>query len=88
MSINNYNDEKINSNKNGLIVFLLCFFLGGIGLHRFYVGKTKTGLLWLLTFGCFGFGIIIDMIFIVTCKFKDCYGLKIEFPGNISARNR
>ncbi len=72
------------SSKNGLIVLLLCFFLGGLGIHRFYVGKIKTGILWLLTFGFFGIGTIVDMILIVMSKFEDSNGFKISFPGKLT----
>ena len=33
------------SDKSRLIAFLLCFFFGGLGVHRFYVGKVGTGIL-------------------------------------------
>lgn len=41
-----YDREDI-SNKNLLICTLLAFFFGSIGLHRFYVGKWKTGLIYI-----------------------------------------
>lgn len=45
-----------------------CFWLLGLlgicGVHRFYAGKWKTGLLWLFTFGLLGIGQIIDLILI------------------------
>ena len=36
-------------------------FFGVIGIHRFYMGKLLTGLLFLLTGGLFGFGYIYDL---------------------------
>lgn len=36
------------SQKSRLTAFLLAFFLGGFGTHRFYVGKVKSGLVMLI----------------------------------------
>ncbi|MCL1668015.1 TM2 domain-containing protein [Elizabethkingia ursingii] len=33
--------------KNKFITVLLAFFLGGLGIHRFYLGETKKGLFYL-----------------------------------------
>ncbi len=62
------------SNKSRLVAFLLSFFLGWIGVHRFYVGKIGTGILWLFTGGCFGIGNFVDWIMILAGAFKDKEG--------------
>lgn len=41
---------------------LWCLCLGGLcGVHRIYMGKWGTGLLWLLTFGLLGVGQLVDL---------------------------
>jgi len=55
-------------------VLLLSIFLGGLGVHRFYVGKTGSGIAMLLTGGGCGVWAIIDIISIVTGKFTDGEG--------------
>lgn len=60
--------------KSWLVTLLLCIFLGNLGIHRFYVGKFGTGLLYLLTCGLFGIGSFVNLIFIITKKFTDSDG--------------
>lgn len=54
------------SPKDKKVAFLLCFFLGTSGAHRFYEGRIGTGILWLLTGGLFGIGWLADLIRIGT----------------------
>ena len=65
------------SNKRILPAFLLCFFLGMLGIHRFYVGKVGTGILQILTLGGLGIWVLIDFIMIIVGSFTDKEGNKI-----------
>ena len=62
------------SKKSRLAAFLLCFFLGEFGAHYFYVGRIWMGILYLFTFGLFGFGWLVDVIRIAVGTFKDKNG--------------
>jgi hypothetical protein len=66
------------SDKKFLTAILLCLFLGVLGAHRFYAGKTETGILQLCTFGGLGVWVLIDLIMLVMGKFTDKQGLPIK----------
>ena len=42
------------------LAWILLTFLGVFGIHRFYLGKWGTGILYLVTLGLFGIGLIYD----------------------------
>lgn len=89
--INNVNantNTNTNVNQNGLtgtgvsakskmVTLILAIFLGYLGVHRFYVGKTGSGIVWLFTMGLFGIGWIYDIIKIASGTFRDGLGLPI-----------
>lgn len=66
------------SEKAFVPTLLLCLLLGGLGVHRFYVGKIGTGILMLLTLGGLGIWALIDLIMIAVGSFKDKQGLLIK----------
>ena len=61
-----------------LITLLLCFFLGGFGVHSFYQKKTGIGVAQLLLtiFGCGAGGIwaLIDFVMILIGQYKRADG--------------
>ena len=66
------------SDKNFVATLLLCVLLGGLGVHRFYVGKIGTGILQLITMGGLGIWALIDLIIIAIGKFTDKDGLLVS----------
>ena len=67
------------SDFNRLTTFLLCLLLGFLGVHRFYVGRAGSGLVWLLTLGVFSVGWIYDLVMIATGEFLDEQGKRVVY---------
>lgn len=77
ISVNDINKNKndiVKGQKDWLTTFLLCLFLGTIGAHRFYVGKTTSAIVQLLTAGGCGIWLLIDLITIIAGSFTDSNG--------------
>jgi len=66
--------------KDAVTAIVLDFFLGGLGIHRFYLGtETLTGLGYILTCGGI-FGIVPLVDFIVLIIDRDDIGQYIDNP--------
>lgn len=59
VNMNQYRDYK--SSGTAYLLWALCF-VGLAGLHRFYLGKPWTAILFFFTFGLFGIGLVYDAI--------------------------
>jgi TM2 domain-containing membrane protein YozV len=77
MSENPENSTRV-SEKGFVPALLLCLFLGGFGVHRFYVGKIGTAILMLFTLGGLGIWTLIDIVMIVVGSFRDKEGLTLR----------
>ena len=52
--------------ENKLVMILIIFFLGFLGIHRFLKSYFISGVIWLCTGGLLGFGVVIDLVFVIT----------------------
>jgi hypothetical protein len=66
------------SDKSRLAAALLCWFVGVLGIHRFYVGKNGTGIAMLLTCGGLGFWALFDLFMILVGSFRDIDGKALQ----------
>ena len=67
-----------NEPKSWMTTLLLSFFLGGIGVDRFYLGYTGLGIAKLLTLGGCGIWALIDFIMIAMNKMPDAQGVPLQ----------
>lgn len=66
------------SKRTWMVTLLLSFFLGTLGVDRFYLGQTGLGIAKLLTIGGCGVWALIDFILIAMKKVKDAQGLRLS----------
>ncbi len=79
-NINNVDNKNV-SKRSRTIAACLAFFLGAFGIHRFYLGKNKTGILQIILTCCLGVGAIwalIDFAIILCGTFRDNEGLLVS----------
>ena len=62
VNTNNIGYGRHGRERNKWVALLLCWFLGYLGAHKFYEGKTGMGILYLFTVGLCGIGWLIDSI--------------------------
>ncbi len=68
------NYVTVSSPKSRKTALLLCIFFGLFGIHRFYVGKFGSGLVYMCSMGLFCFGWIRDIWQIAVGDFTDRHG--------------
>jgi TM2 domain-containing membrane protein YozV len=62
------------SDKKFTTALLLSFFLGFLGIDRFYLGHTGLGIAKLVTLGAFGIWALVDFVLIAMRKVTDAQG--------------
>ncbi len=70
----NYAPTPQEGNRNYIVTLLLAWFLGFLGVHRFYTGYIIIGIVQLLTAGGCGIWTLVDVISIALNKYKDADG--------------
>ena len=82
MSEVNYSNNEVVSagrvcRKSYVVTWLLAWFLGTLGVDRFYLGKIGTGILKLITLGGFGLWTLIDVIILLFGGTRDRDGYRL-----------
>lgn len=71
---------------NGIAYFLITWFLGWLGVHRFMRGQIGMGILYIFTFGLFGIGATIDWIMAIVYLFEMDQNNEIHFVNGKYAK--
>ncbi len=72
-----YGSGYAEGGKSFVVTWLLSYFLGWLGVDRFYLGKIGTGVLKLLTLGGCGIWWLVDLILVLAGQAKDGNGLPL-----------
>jgi len=60
------------------VAFFLSLFLGPFGADRFYIGRTRSAIVKLVTLSCFGVWWLTDFILIASDWRKDAWGRPLK----------
>ena len=71
---------------NGIAYFLITWFLGWLGVHRFMRGQIGMGVLYIFTFGLFAIGATIDWIMAIVYLFEMDQNNEIHFVNGKYAK--
>ncbi|NVJ99512.1 MAG: TM2 domain-containing protein [Alphaproteobacteria bacterium] len=66
------------SPKSRLVALILCFLVGFLGIHRFYIGRWATGILYFCTAGLFAIGWLLDTILLLFGALTDKHNRRIR----------
>lgn len=69
-SVDEMTSPAAGGGKSQLIALILVILVGGLGIHRFYLGYTTIGIIQLLTAGGCGIWALIDLVRIITGDLK------------------
>ncbi|MEZ4813224.1 MAG: TM2 domain-containing protein [Caldisericia bacterium] len=71
--------------KSNIVYLVLILFLGGLGIHKFYLEQTGLGIIYLLTGGIFGFGTLFDLFTFLAATYHHNDALAYRISQNYSA---
>lgn len=74
-----YTPMEMRSTRSRTFALVLCIFLGLFGAHKFYLGKIGMGVIYLLTYGLFGIGWVIDLFILTLGNPKDKEGDRLTW---------
>ena len=69
--------EEEKKAQSKIVMAIICWFVGMLGIHRFMLGHTGIGVLMLLTGGVCGILVIVDLIRILTGSLKYADGREL-----------
>jgi len=70
--------EPADKQKSWKVALLLSLFLGFLGIDRFYIGRTRSAIVKLVTLSCFGVWWLTDFILIASDYRKDAKGQPLK----------
>ena len=64
-----------------ILAYLLWFFLGIFGIHRFYLGRPISGVIYFLTGGLLGVGWVVDIVLTAFMVEDENHALNYGYPA-------